>query len=356
MKIIHVVESFAGGVLQFLVNLTNGLPMYQHVIIHGKREDTPKNYEDFFPKSTKFYSWNNAAREINCCRDLLALIELHRLLKQLGDVRVLHLHSSKAGFLGRVVAKVNGCEAKVVYTPHGLSFARQDISKHKKTMFICLECFAAFLGGTTVACSESERDELMLHKINSIFVNNGVQCKEIACIKGNNQITIGTVGRIAFQKNPELFNGIAFLLRNHKNVKFLWIGDGELRHVLSSENIEVTGWLTQQEVEQLLGTIDIYISTSLWEGLPLSVLQAMVAGLPLVLSDCIGNRDLVVQDFNGYIYITAKSATSYLLNLINDDNLRTKMAEASRELVCEKFSLEEMCKGYERIYSDCSKS
>lgn len=353
MKIVHVVESFAGGVLQFLVNLTNGLPMYQHVIIHGKREDTPSNYKKLFPKSTKFYSWNHAVREINCYRDILALIELYRLLNQLQDIGIIHLHSSKAGFLGRVAARFCGSKFKVVYTPHGLSFARQDISRYKKSMFIWLERFAAFLGGTTVACSASERDELIINKINAKFVNNGVQCKEIARVKANNNIiTIGTVGRITFQKNPRLFNNIALLLRTHRNARFLWIGDGELKSVLSSENIEVTGWLTQQEVEQLLGTIDIYISTSLWEGLPLSVLQSMAVGLPLVLSDCIGNRDLVVQDFNGYIYTNAAAAANYLLNLINDDNLRIKMAGGSHKLVREKFSLEEMCSGYARIYSE----
>lgn len=82
--------------------------------------------------------------------------------------------------------------------------------------------------------------------------------------------------------------------KDDTRVRFLWIGDGELRNeIQENEQVQVTGWVTPNEVQHYLNQIDVYISTSLWEGLPLSVLEAMNCGKPLLLSDCVGNVDTV---------------------------------------------------------------
>ena len=91
---------------------------------------------------------------------------------------------------------------------------------------------------------------------------------------------------------------------NNSNLQFIWCGDGELRAELTSPNIKCTGWMERKELEIYLANADIYLSTSLWEGMPLSVLEAMSIGLPVVLSDCVGNRDLVEN--NGF-YIKIKN-------------------------------------------------
>jgi glycosyltransferase involved in cell wall biosynthesis len=358
MRIVHVVESFAGGVFQFLVNLINGLPNHEHVVIYGKREDTPDDFSRYFSEMIEFYRWENVTRTISIYKDVLASIELYKLLYQIDDFQVIHLHSSKAGFIGRLIAWFGGFANKIVYTPHGVAFARQDISKNKRQLYQYLERFAAKVAGTVVACSLSECYELKRCGINSQSVNNGIQFEEFPLkkCKLNNIIIIGTIGRITFQKNPELFNKMATLFKSRPNVQFLWIGDGELRNVLSSENIDITGWLPQSRVIEKLQSIDIYLSTSLWEGLPLSVLQAMVVGMPLVLFDSIGNRDLVQENENGYIYNGLDAGVNYLNDLVNDVRLREQMARASQISVREKFSLKEMKKGYEKIYKEIAKS
>ncbi|MQJ98206.1 glycosyltransferase, partial [Escherichia coli] len=119
-----------------------------------------------------------------------------------------------------------------------------------------------------------------------------------------------TCGRITEQKNPTLFNQIAAAFAQRQDVKFVWIGDGEneQRALLTSTNIVVTGWYSKAEVESTVRAADLYLSTSLWEGLPFSVLEALSLGKCLLLSDCVGNRDLVKDGYNGFSFLTAEEA------------------------------------------------
>ncbi|WP_038056395.1 glycosyltransferase [Thermodesulfobacterium hydrogeniphilum] len=358
MKIVHIVEPFAGGTYDFLVDLTNNLSEYRHIIIHGKRENTPENFEKDFPPGTEFIYWQNATREINPKKDLNALFELLSILKKINDIDIIHLHSSKAGFLGRLVARILGLSDKIIYTSHGVSFLRKDVSKLKQRMFVYLEKFATKLGGRVVACSRSEAEEFRKYGINAEYIYNGVDCGFVNYRRDQNKniIIIGTIGRITYQKNPILFNEIAEYFSNKKNVKFLWIGDGESKEELKSKNIEITGWLPKEKVSNYLNSIDIYLSTSLWEGLPLSVLQAMCKGKPLVLSDCVGNRDLVKNNVNGFLYKTKEEAIKNLEKLICDSTLRLKFGQASLNIVKKDFSVKNTVSRYKELYKKVKNS
>src|SRR4051812_44851622 len=101
MKIVHVAECFATGTYDFISDLTSATTDITHVIIHGIRPDTPPNYKQDFPSGTEFHEWKHASRDIDPVQDALALMSLVRLLRIVGPLDVLHLHSSKAGFLGR---------------------------------------------------------------------------------------------------------------------------------------------------------------------------------------------------------------------------------------------------------------
>ena len=88
------------------------------------------------------------------------------------------------------------------------------------------------------------------------------------------------------------------------NIKFLWIGDGELRGQLKASNIEVTGWVEREEALKRGINADIFILTSLWEGLPISLLEAMYMKKLCVVSNVIGNRDVIHNCENGYVCST----------------------------------------------------
>ncbi|MDD1632666.1 MAG: glycosyltransferase family 4 protein, partial [Methylococcaceae bacterium] len=134
-------------------------------------------------------------------------------------------------------------------------------------------------------------------------------------------------------------------------IRFLWFGDGELRHVLSSPNIQIAGWMPKDELIQRLRHIDIYLSTSLWEGLPLSVLLAMCAGKPVVLSDCIGNRELVENGRNGFKFIGKEEALVCIEALRTDKNLAREMGKFSHKLLLDNFHLDTMICQYKKVYA-----
>lgn len=355
MKIVHVTECLAGGVLTFLVNLTSQLDKEEHIIIYGKRDNIPDNVEALFSKNVSLIYWKHAQREIRPKQDFLAFMELLHRLKNIAHIDILQLHSSKAGVLGRVAARILGLQKRTFYLPHGVSFARQDVSSRKRNFYILIEKVANTFAGKVIACSRSEKELLISHGIkNVIVINNGIKVSETEPdykIPGH-PLVFGTVGRITYQKNPKLFNEIAVHFQGDKRVRFLWIGDGELRNeIQENEQIQVTGWVTPNEVQHYLNQIDVYISTSLWEGLPLSVLEAMDCGKPLLLSDCVGNVDTVKNGANGFLYHTVADAIEMVekILLIPSQSI-LQLERNSYQMVNKNFSLKSSKAAYESLY------
>lgn len=360
MKIVHVTECLAGGVLTFLVNLTSQLDQEEHIIIYGKRDNTPENVEKLFGDNVSLIYWKNAQREIRPKQDFVALKELLYDLKRISNVDILQLHSSKAGVLGRVAARLLGLQKRTFYLPHGVSFARKDVSLKKRQFYILIEKIANAFAGTVIACSSSERNLLKANGIkNVIVINNGIAVpdEEPMCKQPGKPLVFGTVGRITFQKNPQLFNQIAQHFQGDDRVKFLWIGDGELRHeIQETDQVHVTGWVTPDEVQDYLKQVDVYISTSLWEGLPLSVLEAMALGKPLLLSDCVGNIDTVEQGSNGFLYHGVDGAIKWIYQFmhLSKDEIIT-FEKKSYTLVQRDFSLVLLKDKYQSVYANAIK-
>lgn len=354
MQIVHVTECLAGGVLTFLLNLTQALDTEEHVIIFSRRDNTPDHVETLFGNNVKLVPWKYAGREIRPRQDFLALLELIKLLRQYPNADVVQLHSSKAGFLGRVACRLLGRTKKVFYLPHGLSFAREDVSNRKKQFYTYLEKIGNAFCGDVIACSDSERDLLVKKGIPNVYViHHGIKVSSQKPYYRSLEypLVIGTVGRITFAKNPGLFNLIAKYFQNDSRLKFLWIGEGELRNELEpGSNLEITGWLSGENLQAKLQTIDLYLSTSLWEGLPLSVLEAMNLGKPLLLSDCIGNVDLVQNGQNGYLYHTIGEVIQQIQRILLNLAELEQMGKRSYQILSKDYSMKKMKESYRKLY------
>ena len=101
-KVLEIVEAFGGGVFTMMTDLTNGLcDEFDVVIAYSERKQTPKNFENLFDKRIKFKKVENFTRNINFKRDIKALKELRKIIKE-EQPDIIHLHSSKAGVLGRL--------------------------------------------------------------------------------------------------------------------------------------------------------------------------------------------------------------------------------------------------------------
>lgn len=352
LTIVHVVESFGGGVFSFLCHLINGLSDYRHVVIYGtQRKEFPSNFETFFPRNVQFIPWEYAQREVSPLQDFRALVRLVQILRKLQPVQKMHLHSSKAGFLGRMAARLLGFSNRVLYTPHGAAFLREDISGRKKQFYILLERFADRLAGDVICCSESEcRAFKEIGIQDARFVNNSCPPLQVHAShqdKGK-QILIVSSGRMTYQKNPGLFQSIVEHFVGWKDVRFLWIGGGEHGAGFDAENISQTGWIGPAEVAEYMASADIYVSTSRWEGLPISVLEAMSIGLPLLLSDCVGNCDCVKG--NGFLFQSLEEATTQLEAMILNEGLRKEQGKASKALFEERFSMRNLLDSYRKLY------
>lgn len=357
MVIVHIVESFAGGTFDFLSNLINGLPKtYKHIIIHGVRPETPPDYKKYFHKDTEFIFWESATREISISNDIKALKRLLEKIKTIRQIDIIHCHSSKAGFLGRLVAKFIGKENKTIYTPHGVSFLRKDVSDFNRLFYqICEKTVSRFCN-IIVCCSDSEKKAFFSVGIkNARTIFNGVKVVDsLSNYQKKQCFTIVTMGRITLQKNPQMFNSIASKYLGYANIRFMWIGDGEEKSRLQSPNIKITGWLTSQLAEKELIKADVYLSTSAWEGLPLAVLTAMSMAKPLLLSKCSGNDD-ISGGRNILTFNTADEAVEKLNLLINDDLIREEYGRYVQKVFQDNFTVEIMNGKYEELYRELVK-
>lgn len=351
MTVLHIIEPFAGGVTTFLVHITKVLNQHQHVVLHGSRTtaDRMDLVRKRFPNTVNFAVWEHVQREINPIADIRALIFLLRFLRQ-QKFDVVHLHSAKAGILGRVACFLLNIR-HVIYTPHATPFLRKDISRLTRRFFIFLEQFSSRLGGVITCCCLSELEAFQANNISAIAINNGTSLSAFHKPQYREQkITVMFSAFLTEQKNPKLFNAIAERFINNKDVQFFWVGDGHLRHEITSPNITVTGWLQASEVERYFERTMIYLSSSAWEGLPYSVLEAMNYECCLLLTDCDGHRDVIVQGKNGFLYRTVDEAVMYLNQLLQDPSEIYRMGKASKQICSEKFEAEKMAKAYNKLY------
>ena len=354
-KILYIVESFGSGVFSFLVDLTNGICNdFDITIAYGVREETLDNFKDYFNDNIKFIKVENFTRNINPSKDLKALKEIKKIVKEVKP-DIVHLHSSKAGVLGRLA--VNGNKMKMFYNPHGFSFLKQDDSKLKRVIYWSIEKIMAIWNRkcTIIGCSNGEYQEAKKLNKNAICINNGIDIdkldKETANFKEKeidfNHLKICTVGRIGYQKNPSMFNKIA---ESFPNFQFTWIGDGDLKNELTSPNITITGWKTREEVLKILNEQDVFILPSLWEGLPISLLEAMYMKKICIVSDCIGNRDVIVDGENGFVANSFEKYKDNIEKIIKSDIQIKVIQGEAKNYVIEKFNIKLMIKKYREVY------
>lgn len=347
--VLHLVEAFSGGVAVFIRRLVEQPSMrdYKHFVMAGStRSHAEPNLDD----GTTFLPWPSARQNIAPLSDTRAMLEAISVIRDINP-SVIHCHSSKGGALGRLAAAALGRRKRVLYTPHGVAFLRQDISVAKRYTFSQIERLLSRISPTVVACSDSESQELAKFGIKSTTIPNAIPVHDAPRRRGPSDVVrVITVGRITRQKNPQQFAAIATTLASNPAIQFVWIGDGEDRDVLKSANITVTGWLSTERVMNELSQSDIYLSCAAWEGMPLAVLEAMASGLPLVVSNSVGNRDLVQQRLNGFIYTSSDEACSHIEYLFENPDIRQSMGLESYSMASEKHRLIDQARMYVDIY------
>lgn len=356
-KILHIAEAFGGGVFTYLIALANAsCEEFDVTIAYTLRPQTPDEFEKFLDDRVHLIEMKEVKREIRLLQDLKGAAEIHRIYRQV-EPDFVHLHSSKAGFLGRMV--IDCRRNHVIYTPHGYSFLKKDDSALTRRVYKLIEKVAAIKGGQIVGVSKGEYEESLSLTKRASYVSNGINLNSIKNIEIDNitefdanKLRIGTLGRICYQKNPETFNEIAKRLPDDL---FVWIGDGDMSHVLTEKNIAISSWMEPNEALQILGRINIFVLPSLWEGLPISLLEAMYLKKVCIVSNVVGNRDVIAHGVNGFI---ANSVDDYV-QVINEIKAGKwdieKIVDRAHQDVLEKYNIDVMCQKYIQIYQNVKK-
>lgn len=342
MKIIHIVEATATGTLAMLSLLANAQTSqgYNVKVIYSVRKETPVNLSDHFDP------------RINLIQ--IQMASLREKIKSIGLIREIYLyespdavimHSSFAGFIGRLAGLKVLQNTSFLYIPHCISFVRSDIGWIKKFIFICFEWIGAIKRSSYVACSNSER--LMISKFipfrSCYLVENAVKDFPEFKRKTSSVKTILTVGQIRPQKGPLEYANIAKIIMALKpDITFRWVGDGEdeLKKILTDAGVEITGWVSKDQVINHLSSSTLYLSTAHWEGMPVSLIEANYANLPVVASACPGNVDVVSHDKTGWLFNNEAEAIELILTALDYPELTNKVIENAAREAKDRFSEE----------------
>ena len=340
--IIHIVESTATGTLSMVRLGANSQAEAGHdvVVIYNVRDETPEDLSSLFHPSVTLIN----VQMMPLKEKFLSLSKIRKIVTNC-NADAVFMHSSFGGFLGRLA--LLGKSVNCFYLPHCISFMRQDISTIKRTLFVLLEWFGALKSATYVACSNSEGNSIKKYIPfrSCVVVENAVNVNDWNFqgdwISRKKQVI--TVGQIRLQKDPMRFARVAKeILTQRDDVEFIWVGDGEeeSKIALIDAGVNVLGWKTHGEVKQLLRSSRYYLSTALWEGMPVSPIESMLSGCVAVLSDCAGNIDIVESGVTGCVFKDENQAVEQLTSLFDDEDLASSLAEAGRTHCAKQYAVE----------------
>jgi len=318
MKRIKVLQvlNFVGGVeicVRQIIENTDSRLIENIVLsqnIDKKRKSTNSNKQE-----VKHYELT-IQREINILKDLLAIIKMAVIIKK-EKPNLIHAHSAKAGVIARIAALF--FDVNVLYTPHAFSFLSTNNYLKKKT-FIFFERMLKTNRTILLATSKSEKDQAIniigFSPSKVIVLNNAISPIKIQTNSSNkikHKNYICTIGRPSYQKNTEMLIEVFSLVqKKHNNIHLYVIGAGEYSPNLNninnliiqkslSDKITILPWINREEAMAILENSQLYVSTSRYEGMPYAVIESLFLKTPCVLTNCDGNRDLIVHDKTGYL-------------------------------------------------------
>jgi glycosyltransferase involved in cell wall biosynthesis len=326
--VIHVCEALASGILRVVPALANATAAsgVATVVVHGRRPETPTDMTEWFDPRVRLVpvpDWGDRSLLGSCLGTLRAATILQRELSRFRE-GVLHLHSTHAGFVGRLVPAPGWTR---FYTPQGYAFLNGSHPRALRWLTLAAESALA-PRAHTIACSRTEgavAARLARGRGVSV-VQNGVDVEPAGppAELADGRFVVASVGRAAYQRRPDLFVEMRGLLGEDGDTAFHWFGDGPDRELLLGAGIAVSGWLPRPEAAAAIARTDVLVHFSAFEGLPLSLLEAMTAGRAVVASDLPAIRE--VLDDAGILVRDARGAADAVRRLRADGPLRAELA------------------------------
>lgn len=367
MKILHVGQMIGGLEIYIRNTVCNASDEFEFVLAHGYQDNSKPLY-NCKGKAVKEYTIH-MARPLRLVRDLQALFELYRIVRA-EKPDLIHCHSAKGGMLGRLAGWITN--TKTVYTPHAFSFLSTS-NWMKRAVYKWLERFAR-LNSELLACSNSERflgrqiiwyRNERCHVWSNCVPDVAAMVRDVELKDPIDPPYITYIGRPSYQKNTLfLIDVIREVHKVHPEVKFLLLGLGyyspdldALLYKINEYNLKdcliLHDWAPQMQTLKYVANSLLYVTTSRYEGLPLSVIEAMSLGKAVLASAVPGNTDCVVDRVNGRLLeVDVKKFSKEICNLIENPDLVKRYGERSRELFERDFLLSSRIGELEEIYRE----
>ena len=312
-------------------------------------------------------------RIIHPVDDLRSLIRLVRLFHR-RHYDVVHCHSSKAGFLGRLAAFLTGCRG-IVYTPHCFSFTA-GFGRFVGWFYKTLEFLAGRLTDRLIAVSPHEHEvavhsgAALPHQIRTIL--NGLEDAELRPREPSPALrrelglpqgapVVGAIGRLGRQKGYDVFIRAAKRIHEKRpDVHFLLVGKGSydvmLRGLASSLGLDACFHFTGErgDVLDIFPLIDVFVMSSRWEAMPYALLEAMGAGRAIVVTHTCG-LEKVVENGRAGVIIPPEDPDALCreaVALLDDPARREALGRAARELATGAYGLKRSIEQIERLYEE----
>lgn len=302
-----------------------------------------------------------------------AFFQMRKIINS-NDFELIHCHTPVGGLITRLAAiKARKKGTKVLYTAHGFHFFKGS-KKVNWIVYYTLEKLLARITDTIITINSEDY---------SIASNKGFKAKKIEFVKGvgvnfktfshktneeklalrsryninEDDFVLIYVAELSIRKNQKILIEAMSLLKNDfPDIKLLLVGKGvevdNLKETIEikklTEQVKLLGY--RQDISNLMGLSDVAISSSKQEGLPVNIIEAMGMGLPLIVSDCRGNRDLVVDNKNGYI-VKTNSPKAYIEKILKLYKLNNSQSMSKLNLkLSQQYSIENIVYDMEKIY------
>ncbi|MEV4687292.1 glycosyltransferase [Microbacterium sp. LWH3-1.2] len=324
MKILHVTETLAAGVLDVIAAMATSQRELGHsvAVLHVDRPETPPSAElDERLEGVDLIHLGH--RESGRAKRLAVLA------RALGDLAphgydIVHLHSTFAGLVGRIVRIAD----VTIYSPHGYSFLRANERKGTRIAYLAVERILRSRSALTLCVSEDERIVAMNSvRAKAITVRNTLNLESLgepARPATRRQPKVVNVGRWAPQKGPDRFVRAASALSSMAT--FRWIGDAPTD---ASHRWSASGWLDPNKVLDELRSADVIYFTSRWEGMPVGLMQAQALGVPAVAVRCSGVDDVVIDGVTGIVADDEATALRHLEGVLRDSAALRVLADGA---------------------------
>jgi glycosyltransferase involved in cell wall biosynthesis len=322
-------------------------------------------------------------RSIDPWRDTTSYFALKRAIRHFRP-DVVHTHSAKAGFLGRLAAWSLKVPA-IVHTVHGAPFhSYQNVLS--RSLFRWCESYAARHCHALVSVADAMTDLMVDAKVapreKFTTIYSGMEVEPFLTANAHRDemrrklgykpqhVVIGKIARLFKLKgHADVIRAAADVTKANPNVRFLFVGDGMLRDPLQtqihaaglSQHFQFVGLVPPSQIPRYIGAMDILVHASLREGLARALPQALIAGKPVVSYDIDGAREVTINDESGYLVLPDSEALCKpLIKLAADPELRSRLGQTGRDRFTDQFRHQTMThcirQLYERILSHKLKS